>query len=107
MRLKINYFVFCELQTFTAIPLDRSECGSLSQATLNVSLTPPPRQRRCSLLGSFHRNDTHLCEEGPARRTSIDNTTISHDVVVNSHTHGIRKRDVVRESTCKVFCRQT
>ena len=89
--------VFGELQTYTAVPLTRSECGSLSRATLNVSLTPPSRQRRRSLLGSFHGNDTRPREEGVARRTSIDNTTISHDVVVDTHAHGHRERDVVRE----------
>jgi hypothetical protein len=54
--------VFGELQTYTAVPLTRSECGSITHSTFHVSHTPPPlRNHRSSFDGSME--DAKIPEE--------------------------------------------
>ena len=58
--------VFGDLQTYTAVPLPRSECGSISRAPFQISYSPPPQHRRSSVTAPTEREK--ISEEGDRRR---------------------------------------
>ena len=92
--------VFGELQTYTAVPLARSECGSITHSTFLVSHTPPPlRNHRSSLDGSMEGAmipEEDLEQSGPPDAATRVISVEVHDRV-NLET-GEMERNRVEES---------
>ena len=69
--------VFGELQTYTAVPLTRSECGSISHSIFHLSHTPPPAsERRASLAARRSRQQMMTQSEHTADITTTTTAEI-------------------------------